>query len=353
MKNKTMFDFVWDISKKYKFRIFIFFFSMFFLFNAIPLFISPYLFKLFGDKYQFGDLTTFNVFILSFLYALFFAMPNLFRFLFLEKYIWYGVFWKIQNELKQKLFNYTIQHSIKYYNNSMSGVVAKQIDNATSNVANTFDNFFMLISVFISIIISLIIYIKINYYIAVVFIIWAILFSIFYYQSSKLVFKAKKESKFEKDKLNGILNDNIVNILNIKSFSNKFYEKKLIKKQNIFLLRKISKEYKIDVIFEFINGISTTLLMLIVIIIAFYLTFKQELTIGTFMFICQNMTLLRRVLHNFNIDIMNFMKDYSEIKVSFYNLLQDVEITDKKDAKELKMIDGKIVFKNITFNYDK
>ena len=352
IKNNTVLSFTLPLINKYRTSIVLFFLSMAFIWRFCPLFVTPYILKIFGDKYQIGTLTTTNAIVLSFFYVLFFSIAPLLRMLFIEKRLCYGGLLKMENDFKKKLFNHVIQHSVKYYDDMMSGTIAKKIEKATLLLSDTFGCLATIISAFIVIIISLIVYLNINLYISIVFIVWSVLFLSSYYYFSKLAFKAGKQVKIEQDNLSGLINDDMINISNIKTFTNQPYESQKRAHNGNLIIRKVAYQYKINAISRIINGVLSILLMFCIIGISFYLTFKKEITIGTFIFICQNIVLLQSFIQHLYEESIIFIKNYSEIKNSFENLLQKIEIQDKDGAGELELKNGgKIVFKNLTFSY--
>ena len=80
---------------------------------------------------------------------------------------------KIANKFKEKAFNYTIQHSMSYFNNSFSGDISSKISNISKQFITSINAISIIINNFIFFIISLIFFAKINIYIAISFLISA------------------------------------------------------------------------------------------------------------------------------------------------------------------------------------
>ncbi len=350
-KNIKMLGLIWAASKGYRIKLLLLNVFCGFMFFFIPILITPYIFALFGNAYQENILTVRYAVVLSILYAFTYSIAGLFRALFVEKYLWYGGVLKVENTLRKKLFNYVLGHSIRYYDNKMSGVIAEKINKITANFAETFNLFGNIINSFISMIISLIIYSKINYYLTIVFCIWTLLFCIVYYFSSKISFKKRKITSNETAIINGIINDDITNVNNIKSFSTQKNEERKIKKQGNIILRKLSVELKAEAISRLLIGLLNIILMLFISCFSYYLAFNGKIMIGTFIFICQNIILLKSNMETTYEDTKLFIEFSAEMKDGFETLLEKYEIEDNPNSKKLIVNNGKIVFKGVNFKY--
>ena len=151
--------------------------------------------------------------------------------------------------------------------------------------------------------------------------------------------------------VNGIINDDIANIKNIKSFSNEKFEEEIIKKQDNVILEKVSNEIKVESLFQFLNSVVNVALTIAIYSLSYYLVFNKQIMIGTFVFIAQNIVILKINMRSIQKDTKTFIELSAEIKDGLDTLLEDYSVVDKKDSKKLKFKSGKIVFKNINFKY--
>ncbi len=350
-KNKNILKIIWSATKGYRLKMLLFQLFCGFLFYFIPILITPYIFAQFGNSYQKGILTVEYAVVLSIIYAFIYSLTGLFRALFIEKYLWYGGVLKVENVLRKKLFNYVLKHSIRYYDNKMSGVIAEKVNKITSNFSETFDLFGNITNSFITMIISLVIYSKINYYLTIAFCLWALIFFIVYYFSSKISFKKRKITSNETAIINGLINDDISNIGNIKSFSSQKTEEKKLKKQGNIILRKLSSELKVETWSRFLIGSLNIVLMLFISCFSYYLAFNGKIMIGTFIFMCQNIILLKSDMESVYDQTKLFIELSADIKDGFETLIEKYEIDDCPNSKKLIVNSGKIVFKGVNFKY--
>ena len=127
MKNNNLFSFLWKETKQYRLRIIASQIFVLVCWGIIPMFIQPAIFGSFLNSMANKTLTINNAIFLSFLYTLFFISTELCRFLFVEKYLWYGGVLRAKNKIIKTNFNYAINHSQAYFSNKLSGVVMEKI----------------------------------------------------------------------------------------------------------------------------------------------------------------------------------------------------------------------------------
>ncbi len=351
MKNNKSINFLLKSAKGYKRKLITFSACLIFTFQIAPTLINPYIYLLVANSYEAETLNITKVIIFSLIFALSMNLEHLFRFLFVDKYLWYGGVIKIEDKLRKNLFNYTIKHSISYYDEKMSGVISEKIKNVSTKIGTITHIFSSLLGSFVVFIVSSLVYFTINKYLVLIFFTWMILFFFLYYFYSKSSYILRKNLTEEESKMNGVINDSISNILNIKSFANSKYEKEQIEKQGQEVLNKFMKDIKNERFFRFAFSSLTIIFISAFLGVAYYLTFLGEIKLGTFVFLCQNIILFRHTLGRIYMDTKEFFLNLAVIKDGLETILEDVGIEDKKDAKKLNIKTGKIVFKNITFDY--
>lgn len=351
MKNKKMTQFMLKVLTKYKGKLFTFFCCESFYFHIVPIFILPSVLAIIGNKYQDKTLTANIALILTFIYSLLFCSSAWIRVLFAEK-IRYASIIKVEKDLRQKLFNYTIEHSTNFFNNTMAGVIASKVNNISKNFGDLFETASPLISGFIMFIAAVIVYSQINIYLSLFLVIWTIVLILLQSFFSKKINKSIKSSIEEWSKSSGLITDNFTNISNIKSFAKERHEIKEVKKQGFRILEKSSKVASDQSFIQIALFFMMTSLMLVSIGFSFYSVLQNQMKVGTFLFVCQNMVLLRGAIADLYESSINFLMLWTEMKDGFETLLQEYEIKDKEGAKVLRTNEGKIVFKNVKFGYN-
>ncbi len=350
--NKILLKFFWIFIKKYKYKLSVMFIFMYLLKIAKEAFFRPYLLKILGNAFYNNSLTLMMAILIAILYAFFSSFDYFVNMTFGWK-LDYSITSKLQRDVRIYLMDYAMQHSINYFNNKMSGVIANKINNVSENMGFIFTSFLRCISIFIAFIITIFIYLQINIYLALFFFVWVICFYIIHSFTIKKMYKAKKERTEEANKISGLINDSLSNILSIKSFSRQRKELENVKKHGIKILDKEAKMTNTEILLNLSMFIMIAVIELFSFTFGFYLTIKNEITIGTFLFICQNVTLLVSMINDiFTNYIVKITILISEIKDGIDTIIQPIDIKNKDNAINLKNIKGKIVFKNVIFSYD-
>ena len=351
MKNNSLFSFLWKETKQYRLRIIAFEIFALICFGLIPMFIQPAIFGSFLNSMANKTLTINSAIFLSLLYTLFFISTELCRFLFVEKQLWYGGVLKAKNKIIKTNFNYAINHSQAYFSNKMSGVVMEKIKKISTDFVEICDIGGDLLAYILSFIVSIIVYLNFNFYLFLSLLGYAIVFLSIYYIYLNVIFHKRKELTIEEANCNGLINDDIMNIQNIKAFSNQKFEEKNVKKQDLKILRKLSKLFEKEIFFNTIFGIINISFMFAILGISVYLVYKKQISIGTFVFISQNITMLKMSINKILRDSKTFVEAVSDATESYDTIFEDYDIKDKPDATDMVIKEGKIVFKNITFKY--
>ena len=260
---------------------------------------------------------------------------------------------KIANKFKEKAFNYTIKHSMSYFNNSFSGDISSKISNISKQFNIIINSLIHIINHFIIFAISLIFFAKINILIAIALLVSGTIYLVFYktfcfneYVSTHKVFAENKSKYF------GLINDIFANIINVKAFSKTFLEKHNSNKY-IFDIKKAEKGLiKLSIKRQFFNMVSSFILFFSVISISTILLSLKKITSGDFVFVIILLHILRFVIESIVRYSNSYYASIAIISNSIEKLYQPIEITDKTE-KELILTDGKIVFKNVRFGYEK
>lgn len=345
-------EFLYDIFKKYKFKLFISFLAYFIGNGMVPVYVLPYLLSLFGNNHQLGTLTTNKALLLTSIYSLLFCSEYIMGLTIWQR-LKYQTTFKIENNLRNKLFSYSSRHSINYYNNTMSGSVASRITNVSNNIEEIIRGAMALLTGCIIFIVAVIVYLKINIYLSIFFLVWTFSYFSTSYYLTKLSYKTNYNCSAEKNKTSGMITDSLVNIMNVKLFSKIEHETKCIKKQSIEILKKESAAYWVKTLSNFSMFVFMVTLCFGVIGYSFTLVLQKKMLIGTFLFVCQNLILMSGTIRSIYNELTEIITKISDMKEGLDKLLMPTDINDKENAKKLKNVSGKIVFKKMNFDYKK
>ena len=184
---------------------------------------------------------------------------------------------------------------------------------------------------------------------AFVFVPPMIIYAIMLNKKMKLVYKKNRKRIAE---INGQIEENLSGIRVVKSFANEEIEEQKFKKGNDGFLESKRENYLLMAqYFSGINGF-TTLLNLIVVIVGAYFITGQMIPVTdlvTFLLYIGNVTEPIRKLVAFTEQYQNGMSGFDRF-MEMMNIMPDIEDSpDAVDAGELK---GKITFKDVSFRYE-
>jgi len=342
------FRFLWYFSRKYKFKILSLFLIMV-ISTMFTAYFAPYALKIIINLYETKQLTIPTAMVYISFYIISISIEPMFHTLRNKLYLMTEDL--IKRDFLSKTFSFLLNNDINYFNQNYSGDLTSKLTGLASGFQQIFRSFLNIFNSLFFFTASLIIIFNFNRYMFLISIIWIFLF---YFSLKKLIAIRTKRFKISsqaKDKSAGIINDCIVNISNIKSFSNEKKEIKNVKTQSLNIIRSSGETVGISSMVLLTTYIMMRLYFFIMLSFLFYLFKQDKISLGEFMFILQVFaSLISYVRAGLNSAI-----DINPKIASFQNSLDKIviepKIKDKKSAIELKVKAGKIVLKNVKFSY--
>lgn len=260
----------------------------------------------------------------------------------------------VKSKITEILFRYVQKHSHNYFQNNLSGSVARNIQTLTDTIERVaYFPFLRIIQGVSQLTIAIISMYLINPVFSLILFTWTMVFivaSIWFADGIKVLAGRYSETR---SIVGGALTDSIINIINVRNFSNINLEVKLLhdclknqkksfQEKEYFLLKR-----------DFFQGLSITFLAGIMIYFLAVLKTQSKITIGDFAFI---LTLTAYVADNIRWMVGQF-NIVSDAKGQCNNCLQAIlsplEVVDKPNSKSLIIKKGDIEFRNVTFGYNK
>jgi ATP-binding cassette subfamily B protein len=317
--------------------------------------IQPYLIKeivdiLEGHNNSNFSYTPFFIFCgLSLLNLIFFqASTRLY-----ESYINIRLFPKMRKKIYEYMFNYLIEHSHSFFQKNSTGDLSQKIKDVVESMAeflrlvvdSILANTLTLISSFILLYLTSKIF-------ALMLLIWLIIFFIYSYFSVPKIIKISEKNAMQSSRLNGHITDVLRNIFSVRLFHRYDYEKNLLSSKLDDL---VFVEKKMEIMYAHlwdVYRISFTTTNVIAYYFVFSSFFKNEISLGDITMIWALTGNLASFVWQFARDLADFPRLWGKIVNATSSIFVKYEIEDKENAKELKIKNGKIEFKNITFSYE-
>ena len=268
-------------------------------------------------------------------------------------YLWGQFSVKIENyDALIENCNTILNYPYKFFIDNSSGKIANDIEALSSNTGRLIFSIFVHFSTHICILLVLSTYfcIKYNAYLGIFTIFWSVLFSFLTLRLAKNVSNSYTNVGKTISNLNGVIYDIIVNIFNIKIFSNEKCEIENIKKSSIECGKsKIlsEKSFRDENLIRSLISILFEFLLLLVLILNYV---YGNIKINDFFFIFYSIREIENNNTQFTKRLGTFINLYSETKahVSIFN---DKYNKFNKVTKQMLVADGKIEFKGVDFRY--
>ena len=261
----------------------------------------------------------------------------------------------VRASITAKAYDYIQNHSYIFFQNTHSGSIVSKIKGIEAGYNNLwFGMHHRLANPILEIFVTVIALAFINVQLFVFMSIWCLVFFPIMMVMSLKVSKLAKATTDSHHEAMGFISDNITNIFSLFSFASRRHE---LKKINKFLNDDRAKKdyawirYELKMAYVGIAFYATMLVSLLLFMI--HLRRIGIITIGDFVFV---MTVTFFVVDNIwklSSEIGDFLGKIGDLKSSFSVLQIPQEIIDSPNASELKVPKGEIIFKNISFGYEK
>ncbi len=272
----------------------------------------------------------------------------------LRDYIFLKIFPAIKSDIIAQVTRYLENHSYEYFQNNFTGSIVNKIfdlDNGIEQIIKIIINSFLVH--LISLVIGLIAITNTNPLFTKVILFWSITFfviNIFATKYSKNLSKIFAEARSETV---GKVIDSVTNIANIRFFVRNEYEISVINSQLNDLIIKDQNAQKFKLCVYLFHGISVIILICILFYLLIHLKQLGLITVGDFVLI---MTLSFFIADSVNALSSDYI--YFSIYIGTSNQALSIvtkvhSVVDKLNACPLKLKEGKIEFKDITFKYNK
>ena len=244
------------------------------------------------------------------------------------------------------------KYSYSFFQNNMAGSLVAKITDAFNFI---FPLVFRSISIFIQfiivVIVSLVLLSGVDKLFVIAAIIWIISSIMFSWIFFKLSSKYNAEYAPIRPKLYGFLSDYISNILSVWSFDNSKFEK-----QN---LAKITEEFKCKAteygVFlrnsYFLQGIIISIYMIFILWVLAELSMQSKITPGDFALVFMVNYKIGDMLFSMAQEMLGFSQNWGAASQAIEILDYNIEIKEKRGAKDLKLNKGEIKFNKVKFHY--
>lgn len=256
--------------------------------------------------------------------------------------------------VSKDLFKYLIEHSRSYFNSKFAGSLVNKIGHASRGVNNMFsDTLWQFYPLIIGLIVDMVLVFSIDWKLAVVFMVWILVFFAFNIYMVKrkqhlsyAVAKAGSETK-------GKMVDTVSNIATVHANAHQKYENDLV---GFFIDEYRKKNLKSWMASEWIlfaNGVLLAIFSFGMISITILIMKNSQATLGSLVLVISMVVSLTHALFFIGHKMTDAIDNYSQIEEGLSELIVPYGITDKPGAKRLSKSKGHIIFNDVNFSFGK
>lgn len=268
---------------------------------------------------------------------------------------WQGyVIPRFQADVRLSVFDYLSKQSYYYFSNQLAGSLANKLN----DLPRALDSIFMIITwygvaSFASIVVALIIMCTINYWFAIVLIVWVVLQLLISFILSKKVDQYSVQNAEDKSELSGKIVDSLSNSSIVKLFSRARDEVAYITASQ---RKEASSNKKLTIymnIFRLYLDIPVTIMLGVMVYLLLYFWQRSLITTGDLVFIFNVYFAIMIQVWYLCHALAEIFRDVGIARQAIALLSVPVEVQDVLNAKSLEVTAGKIEFDHVTFHYKK
>ncbi len=259
---------------------------------------------------------------------------------------------RVMTDLSNSCFGYLHRHSVSFFNNNFVGSLVKKVNRFSRSFLGVTDEFFFdILPLVVQVFGIIFILAAKNFILGLIVLFWVAVYCLINYYLSLYKLKFDLQRSELDSKVTGVLADTITNHQNVKLFNGYDREKSAFKNLLGVWQRLQYFCWNLSNIFEAVQ----TLLMIILEFGIFYLALslwrKGIFTVGHFVLIQAYIINIFNRLWNFGKVIRHYYEYMADAQEMTEVLETPHEIQDVKNARELKVAQGSIEFKEVVFSY--
>ncbi len=320
--------------------------------GAIDLSLRPYILKIMLDKITSTEHSMlFSSLFFPVILYIFVSLNEVIVFRFYD-FIWLKLKPNLQKYLGIRLINRMMEHSADLYQNHFAGSLVNKINDVIGGIPNIIkicvDQLFG--NTLAMLIASVALY-YVSPKIAMVFIVWAIIFIFISFKFSAIASGLSKNTAEVRSTLVGYKVDTLSNITSIRLFTGQEAE---VQGVTSLFNKLILVMQKRDWYFLKINAFQGGSFVVYQAICLWWLIIdlqNQEVTPGDFILVLTINISLIQILWNFSHYIHDLAEIIGNVNQGLNIVLAPIEIRDPPNAKQLKVNKGEIIFNSVKFHY--
>ena len=260
----------------------------------------------------------------------------------------------IETDMRQELFQHVQRQSFRYFDNTKTGHIISRITNDLFDIGELAhhgpEDLFIAVMTFLG---AFWIMLTINVKLALVAVLFVPLLIILIIYSNIRMNRAWRQMYSEIADVNARVEDSVSGVRVVQSFTNERFEISRFLKNNQKFRKAKLKGYKTMALTTAGTFLMTRLMILAVLVFGAWLSFSGNMSYGEFVGFVLYVNVLFKPIDKISAILELYPKGMAGFK-RFTELIDTKpQIVDRKDAIDVTALEGNIVFKNVTFGYEK
>jgi len=260
----------------------------------------------------------------------------------------------IETDMRQELFQHVQRQSFRYFDNTKTGHIISRITNDLFDIGELAhhgpEDLFIAVMTFLG---AFWIMLTINVKLALVAVLFVPLLIILIIYSNIRMNRAWRQMYSEIADVNARVEDSVSGVRVVQSFTNERFEISRFLKNNQKFRKAKLKGYKTMALTTAGTFLMTRLMILAVLVFGAWLSFSGNMSYGEFVGFVLYVNVLFKPIDKISAILELYPKGMAGFK-RFTELIDTKpQIVDRKDAIDVPALEGNIVFKNVTFGYEK
>lgn len=348
---KQLFSYIIKIAGAFKLPIAVMFFTA--IVWSIDLSLKPYLLKLILNgvaEFPAEEIFSYIAIPVMAYFAMTFLMSTTFRLY--DYFVSIKMIPRMRQKITDDAFSKLLEQSHHYYQNNFSGSLTNKVSDLSSNVPEIIqiivDRFF---AHFLALAVAVFTLWQVSAKFALIVLVWTALFVLASMLLAKKLQRLSANWSELASTITGKLVDALSNILSIRLFARKKQEREFLDKT---LTETVQAERKLQWTYFWIwVGYGYSFVLVQGIVLYLLITGRQEgvISVGDFALVLGINIGIVDSLWEFTKIIAEFTKSIGKSAQALVTITAPIEIQDAKDAIDLKVQNGEIIFDKVQFTY--
>jgi len=258
----------------------------------------------------------------------------------------------VKNYIIRETFGYVLNHAHQFFQDNLSGRISNRVTTLADNIERIVHDISRhLVRCVVLLIVALVSMYTVHPKFCIALVVWLVLFMSFSLSRSRRLIDLAEIHADSESVVSGQLVDSITNSSNVRMFARRKHELSYINKALLLTKTNFRNKEIFAIKMHVVQGLSLSLMLAVMLYFLIHLRMKQMVTIGDFALILGLSVEVGFMTWWATEQVDELNKAIGKCKQSLSSIFVPLEIKDSKNALDLVVTSGQIVFSNVKFHY--